>query len=112
MNIQRPVPLSPSLHLVLDARGDTEARALHTIGKSVAQGGTLGDIGRRGHGRVEGGGWEGIEAGEWEGRISQAVGQEGQLEDDDTRLLTLDVARGGKRWDSREVAAEDRKASN
>jgi hypothetical protein len=67
VNVQRSVPLSPSLQQVLDARGDTEARALHTIGKSVAQGGTLGDIGRRGDGRVEGGGWEGIEAGEWEG---------------------------------------------
>ena len=78
MYVQRPVPLSPSLQqLVLDARGDTEARAVHTIGKSVAQGGTLGDIGRRGDGRGEGGGWEGKEAGEWEGRVSQAVGQEG-----------------------------------
>ena len=66
MNVKRPVPLSP-LQLVLDARGDTESRAEHTIGKSVAQGDTLGNIGRWGDGRMEGGGWEGIEGGDWEG---------------------------------------------
>ena len=62
VNVQRPVPISH--RLVLDACGDTEARAEHAIGESIAQGGTLGCVGG---GQVEGGGWEGSEAGEGEG---------------------------------------------
>jgi hypothetical protein len=66
MNVQRPVPLYP-FQLVLDAGRNTEARTEKTKGKSVAKGGTLGNIGRWGDGRMEGGGWEGIEGGDWEG---------------------------------------------
>ena len=65
MNVQWPIPVTH--RLVLDAGGHTEPGAEHAIGESVAQGGTLGYVGRRGDGRVEGGGWEGSEAGEGEG---------------------------------------------